>query len=40
LKKEINVENINNEINYLLQEIISKGDKELGVKAILNFYGI
>lgn len=36
-KKDINFSSIHNEINFLIQEIIKKGDQELGIKALLNF---
>jgi len=36
-KKEVNPDNVNTEINSLIQEIIKKGDQELGIKALINF---
>lgn len=37
LKKKINTLETNSEISKLLKEIIIKGDKELGVKSLVNF---
>ncbi|WP_421497846.1 ATP-binding protein [Flavobacterium columnare] len=37
LKKDFNSQNISNEIDELIKEIIIKGDKDLGIKSILNF---
>lgn len=37
LKKEIDIQAIKHDISELIKETILKGDKELGVKAIINF---
>lgn len=36
-KKEIDSQNISSEIDEIIKEIILKGDKDLGIKSILNF---